>query len=299
MKRLLNALIISFIALNTVAHADGIDSLTLTDAEMQKLKKYFPTDDSSHLVWKGDPLMVSLPLVKEKRLIFPSTVSADIKGALNTDQLRLLNDNKSLYLTALKPFSTTRIYVTLKESGEVVLIDLTTNEQASASTQEIDVKKTPPSHSETSNNVMEASISMPNDTTTGEGGSYVDLIRFAWQQAYARERLLRHSSSYARAPMHTQKFVSDLVYGDKVTAYPEGSWLSGSHYVTAVILRNKYLHNARIDVRRDLCGDWQAATLYPRSTLKPYGDKNNDSTTLFIVSSRPFGDTLEVCHGNA
>ena len=50
--------------------------------------------------------------------------------------------------------------------------------------------------------------------------------------------------------MHTEKFVSDLVYGDKVIAYPESSWISDNHYVTAVQLRNKYPHSAHIDIRK-------------------------------------------------
>jgi hypothetical protein len=45
-----------FALINGTAFADSLSSLTLSDAEMQKLKKYFPTDDSSHLIWKGDPI---------------------------------------------------------------------------------------------------------------------------------------------------------------------------------------------------------------------------------------------------
>jgi hypothetical protein len=63
---------------------------------------YFPSDDSEHLKWKGDPIALSLPLNKEKRVVFNEKVSVDLKGALNTDQLRILNNDKSLYLRLFK-----------------------------------------------------------------------------------------------------------------------------------------------------------------------------------------------------
>lgn len=288
--------IILFAFINNAAFADDINSLALSEAEMQKLKKYFPADDTDHLTWKGDPITITLPIGKEKRLVFSSHVTVDIKSSLNNDQLRLFNDDKSLYLTALKMFPTTRIFVTLKDTGEVLLIDLVTNSSASNTTQYIDVKKNSIPHDINADSIP----TIDNDSNINDKATtYVDLVRFAWQQSYAPERLLKNSASYARAPMHTQKFVSGLVYGDKVVAFPQSSWISGQHYVTAILLRNKYQHMTHIDIRRELCGDWQAATLYPRTTLKSYGNKDKDSTMLFLVSNRPFGDVLGVCHGNA
>ncbi|MEO8964693.1 MAG: TIGR03749 family integrating conjugative element protein [Gammaproteobacteria bacterium] len=283
-----------FFCLGVTGYADSLSSLTLTDAEMQKLKKYFPTDDTSHLTWKGDPISIALPVNKEKRVVFPNSVSVDVKNALTADQLRILNNDKSLYLTALKPFQTTRIYVTLKENGEVILIDLTTNENALNETQQIDIKQnsTTATISETSSQVLE---NKPFNDDIG----FSDLIRFAWQETYAPTRLIQNSSIFTRAPMHTEKFVSDLVYGDKVIAYPESSWISNNHYVTAVLLRNKYPHKTHVDIQKDLCGDWQAGSIYPTTNLEPYGNKQGDSVMLFLVSSRPFGEMTGVCHGDA
>lgn len=297
MRRVVEMLVICILIFFTIsAQADAISSLTLTDAEMQKLKKYFPADDSEHLVWKGDPISISLPLGKEKRIIFPSQVSVDLKGALNTDQIRVINDNKSIYLTALKSFSITRIYITLQDSGEVLLIDLLTDSNASDTSQQIEIKK---NFATDSNSVTSVVKDGSSDLKTTESSSYVDLIRFAWQQIYSPKRLLNINLNFQRSPMQTQPFVSDLVYGDKVIAHPETSWISGTKYVTAVLLRNKYPHETKIRVSKDLCGDWMAATLYPRSILQPYGHKDKDSTMLFLISKRPFGEILGVCHGDA
>lgn len=285
----------------SLAHADGLSSLTLTDAEMQKLKKYFPVDEDKNLVWKGDPLIVSLAKNKEKRLVFPSRVLVDVKGNLATSQLRIVNNDKSIYLTALSSFLKERIYVTLEESGEVILLDLVSDEHASNATQTINVLKNN-RHSKNSvplENTQTDRIETPLSSNNEEDVSTVDLMRFAYQQLYAPLRLLQDAPFYTRAAMHTEQFVSNLVYGDKVIAHPIASWMAGNHYVTAIALQNKYPHRTHIDIRKDICGDWQAATLYPRATLLFHGEHFHDSTMLFLVSQKSFGETIGVCHGNA
>ncbi len=295
MKVLNIILVIGCIVFSGAIYAESINSLTLTDAEMQKLKKYFPAEEQPNLIWKGDPISVSLPVGKEKRLVFPDSVSVDMKGALNTDQLRIINNDKSIYLTALKSFAATRIYVTLQNNESVIMIDLSANISASSDTQKIEIRKSTTSVISKSETLKDA----PVDQNVNNNISSVDLIRFAWQQVYAPKRLLQNESNYTRAAMHTEKFVSDLVYGDKVIAHPEISWVSGNHYITVVLLRNKYAHKTSVDVSKDLCGDWEAVSLYPRSILQSYGNTEKDSTFAFLVSAKPFGETIGVCHGDA
>jgi integrating conjugative element protein (TIGR03749 family) len=272
----------------------------------------------------------------EKRVVFPEPIEANLNGALTNDQLRIINNDQSLYLTALKPFSTIRLYVTLKHSHKIVLLDMGTSEKATngLSTVKIAVAnqntdllsdkriKTPTSFS--SFDSLSASSTRASNSLSaefpaqsegmGSANTYVDAIRFAWQQLYAPQRLLNQSSNFShfssfsrfsrfsnfsRTPMHTEAWISDLVYGDKVLAHPEVSWMSGDVYVTAIELRNKYPHTTTLNLQQDLCGDWQAATLYPRAQLKPAGDKSGDSATLFLISTKPFGEVLETCHGGA
>ncbi len=290
MKHFFNILLLVVSGYCIVSYADNLNSLTLTDSEMQKLKYFFPTEENTHLVWQGNPLQVHLPIDKEKRLIFTESVTVDVKGALSNDQLRIINNDKSIYLTALKDFSPTRIYVTL-QNGIVIMIDLNTNNTASGIAQFIDVKQ-------------EESTLAPNNhrdkiSDKSEPLTYVDLIRFAYQELYAPTRFLEYLTPYLRVPMHTEIFTSNLIYGDKVIVHPVASWNAGNYYVTAVALQNKYKHRTHINIRKDLCGDWLAATLYPRATLESHGDTLHDSATLFLVSRGTFSETIGVCYGNA
>ena len=129
--------------------------------------------------------------------------------------------------------------------------------------------------------------------------STVDLMRFAFQSLYAPLRLVPTDSPYIKAPIHTELFVSNLILGDKVVAHPIESWAAGGRYVTAVALQNKQPYSVLIDITKDICGDWQAAILYPRTTLLFHGKSIDDSTILFLVSSHAFSETIGVCHGHA
>jgi len=258
------------------------DPLLLTSAEMQKLKHYFPEEENTHLVWKGDALQVILTLNQEKRIIFPDRILPDLKGALTTDMLDMVNDNQSLYLTAKKPFASVRLFVSVENTNQVVLIDLSAKEVRKDSQENntpiyIDLPK---------NEILQSKENAPvfeNDTA-------VTLVRYAWQQLFAPVKYLDNSLNISRAPMHTTYFVSSLVNGDKVIAHPMASWTYQNTYVTAIELRNKYPHPTTIHIPEDLCGHWKAAVLY-----KAWEDRS----FLFVVSTQPFGDSMGYCHGGA
>jgi hypothetical protein len=197
-------LLILSLSLTLQAYADP---LLLTPQEMQKLKKYFPADDTTHYLWKGDALAINLPLNQEKRIIFPSKITPDLKGALTTDELRLINDDKSLYLTAKKPFTNIRMYVTVEDSDKVILIDLSTDDKTDNTPVYVDLAQT-----QNSTQHLTASIINNNTNTNSEvtaempvsdNDNYVTLIRFAWQQLYAPQKLLNNPLNIIRAPMHT------------------------------------------------------------------------------------------------
>lgn len=69
---------------------------------------------------------------------------------------------------------------------------------------------------------------------------------------YAPESLLHEENQFDRTPMRAQKFVTDLVYSDKVIALPISSWMADGFYITAVALRNKYPHTTQVDLQKDL-----------------------------------------------
>lgn len=271
------------------------DSLLLSNEEMQKLKKYFPEDEGSERQqWNGNPITVLLPVGKEKRLIFSSHVTVDIKGQLTTEQLKIINNDKSLYLTAQKDIPSTRIYIT-QDTNKVMFVDIATDNRATSNLVYID------SPGAKSVAAMATSLvdATNNKTNSNSNIGVVALMRYAWQQLYAPKHLVTINTSIIRTPMQTHFFISTLVYGDKVIANPKSSWKADNLYITVIELRNKYPHKTYINLKKDICGTWQAGLLYPRTILQASGSKVNDSTTLFLISKKPFAENMEICNGHA
>jgi integrating conjugative element protein (TIGR03749 family) len=300
-----------------------VSALTLSVQDQQTLMKAasLPQDQvTKSLIWQGDPLPLHLSLNREQRLIFPEPVQVDVNGQLTTEQLRIINDHRNVYLTALTPFpKTTRIYVTLKESGQIIFFDIGTREssaQTPVKTQPIHVRVAESLKSSgkwldsDSNTLPNDSMMNPMDNTihtsfsteltplsTASADDLVQAVRFAWQQLYAPAYLLPNNLNFQRIPLHSSFWVSGLFYSDTVFAHPMASWMYHQMTITAIELRNPYSHVLNLAIDRDLCGHWQAAMLFPRSILQPVDRKPENSTTLFLVSNEPFMSALGVCHG--
>jgi hypothetical protein len=88
--------------------------------------------------------------------------------------------------------------------------------------------------------------------------------------------------------MRTHKNVV-MVYGASIIARPVISWQGEDLFVTAVELKNAL--NKRVVISpKQLIGNWQTASFCPSNTLEARVLK--DTTTVFLVSDRPFGEAL-------
>lgn len=292
-----------------------VSALTLSAQDQQALLSALPHDVESQtmMVWQGEALQLNLPIHQENRLIFPEPVQVDVNGQLSTDQLRVINDHQAVYLTALTPFpKRTRIYMTLKHSGQIIFFDVDAvkaSEKSRTQTIKITVSPTLKSIKKSS----EHSEKLPDDTATavvsGElppelspvantsADELVQAVRFAWQKLYAPAYLLPNDENFMRSPLHSKFWISGLFYSDSVFAHPVASWINNDLTITVVELRNPYPHPVNLNIDRDLCGVWKAAMLYPRAVLQPTGQRSADSATLFLVSHESFTQATEVCHG--
>ena len=128
---------------------------------------------------------------------------------------------------------------------------------------------------------------------TANAGSFevnaVTLTRFAIQSLYSPKRLITTPEEIHRVPMETEKHVP-LFYGAAIDAMPIASWRAGALYMTAVELKNLTTHPISIDIK-NAKGNWQTAAMYPTAKL-PSRDKH-ETTTVFLVSTRPFQDALD------
>lgn len=250
--------------------------------------------ETEHVIWDKAPIQMSLPIGQERMITFPTQVVVDVDDSghpLTSDELKMLNNDGTLYLTANKDFTTTRLYVkevTGTEDktgnaifGDTILLDITPTDNADDTPMIVVTKDT------------QSSIvnQQPNrqGTQQEDAVSLVSLNRFAIQELYAPKRLITTPAGIYRAPMHTSKTVH-LIVNDNVIAMPLASWRADSMTVTAVLLRN--MNNYKVKLTADeVLGQWSSAVFYPRVSLSKRGSKN-DSTTIFVTSNNDFNDAL-------
>lgn len=285
-KNLMILLLLTFSLLPVIGIAESAKS-----AENAIIANTQANDE--HIVWVKTPIDFVVPLNHQRMLSFPARVELDNDNPeLTTDKVTIYNNAGTLYITAHKSFKPILLQVKLISSGEVVLVYLSSSDKAEDNNP-LDVVI--PSISPSAFNAGQVS-EKPTVTIND-----VSLLRFAAQQ-FGVKRVASHPNNVSRTPMYTHKSV-DIYYGDMVQAFPLISWRGGDLYVTAIQLKNTTDQTIQLDPRM-LIGDWQAAGFYrldsmktlttpaiPFNTLTPRGSKR-DFTLLFVVSNRPFGESL-------
>lgn len=249
-----------------------------------------------HVVWEKTPIRVSLPLNEERLIRFPLAVSI-VDSDLETST-GVMKAQDVIYLNAHEAFKNKRLVVQLMPEGEPIILSVSASAETTNTTP-IEVvmgdndsvpiqgsgneamQDTPPSE-------VSSAIQQTLTPATPTQLNPVSLTRLAIQSLYSPERLLTNLPNVTRTPMRTHRTVT-LVYGASVLARPLISWFGDDLYVTAVELRNQLNKPVTLSPTT-LMGDWQTAAFYPKNTLGARG--KNDTTTVFLTSSKPFGEAL-------
>jgi integrating conjugative element protein (TIGR03749 family) len=262
------------------------------------MASFHMTPPHEHVVWQQAPIDVTLPVGKERMVSFPSAVAFGYdKNILPDNLLRAQNNNGVLYLFAKAPFAAQRVQVKLMDSGQIILLNLSAQKEASVTPIDVVMSSAVnrvsavPKNSPSTNIPEEDSTPQSNDFSDN-AISYISLTRFAAQQLYAPKRLLTQPPAIFRTPMHTAKTVP-LFRDGGVIAMPLASWRGGDLTVTAVLLRNQLHQSLTLDPR-NICGSWQATTFFLQTVLAVSGQRR-DSTTVFLVANRAFADALQTC----
>lgn len=238
---------------------------------------------AERVLWDKRPIVVHIQRNHERIIHF----SDDIRYWL-PDQIKrkvtVLAANGVLYIRALEPFSRSRIRVQGLQSQQIYLLDVMADDVASVADELI---------------VMTADsvINQAKDKAQQLVGQdwRVRLSRYAAQQLYALERLLKGDSAIKRIPVASQAI--PLIRGGVIEAVPIASWQGGGLTVTAVRLQNKQTYplvlqftpsgeGNSVNLNKLLRGRWLTATLQHK-WLGALG-KKDDTTTLYLVSAQSF-----------
>ena len=255
----------------------------------------------AYVIWQQQPIEIALPLDQDKTISFVNPVAVGLPTSLN-DKVTLSNSAGNVVFHVLKSFAPTRIEVKDTITASVMILNLSTAQNASNATLAI-LYKAP-----TNDDNNQGWVSTP-DPLKGDV-SYVTMTRYAEQQLYAPTRLqsnpynIQLVDSYVmpNGGVKPSMIFHDLFYDDSTINLPWASWRGGSTYVTAVLVRN--MLSTSIDLTRALpllCGHdsgvWQAVTFFPSWKLAAAGSAQ-DTTVAFLVSTIPFDDAKKNCEAS-
>lgn len=252
------------------------------------------------------PIKLTLTVGEERTVVFPDNVQVGIPPEIASASLRTQSVGGAVYWKPSKAFPSQRVYVRLVDSGHIVLFDLAaadaTPGKAAVAPEPMrvlfpegmdlhPVKPLDPNAAASAATPAPATAAAPDEEAAAPVVTPVTLVRFAAQQLYAPQRLLRDLPGINRVPMRAPKIMNTLYRGDEVQGIPVASWSGGGYYVTAVKLINQTEGVVHLDPRR-LRGDLLYAAFQHKSlTLGPKGTET-DTTSVYLVTERPFADAV-------
>jgi integrating conjugative element protein (TIGR03749 family) len=265
------------IAMSATAESIGIESTT-----------------AERVLWDKRPIVVHIQRNHERIIHFPDEIRYWLPGQIKR-KVTVLAANGVLYIRALEPFSRARIRVQGLQSQQIYLLDVMADDTASVADELIVI-------------TAESVINQAKDKIQKMVGQdwRVRLSRYAAQQLYAPERLLKGDSAIERIPVASQAI--PLIRGGVIETTPIASWQGGGLSVTAVRLQNKQTHplvlqfthsggGNSVNLNKLLRGRWLTATLQHK-WLGALGQKD-DTTTLYLVSAQSFVESTGFVNLNA
>ena len=247
-------------------------------------------DSAERVLWDKTPIAVHIQQGEERIIHFPDDIRYWVPDSIQ-QKVSILAANGVLYIQAIGEFSATRIRVQGLHDQQVYLLDISSSEVPTKSTEMIVM---------TTESVV--------NLTDGVGASEhvedwkVRLTRYAARQLYAPERLSGNDNAIKRIPVGITSAIP-LIRSGMIEAVPIASWQAEGFTVTAIRLSNlteiSYRltfesHQQRggdLNLAKMIRGRWLTATVQ-HDLIGPKGRKD-DSTVLYLVSNRSFEDSLD------
>lgn len=240
------------------------------------------------VLWDKKPIPLHIQHGHERIIHFPDEIRYWLPDSLQ-QRITALAANGVLYLQAHAEFPPTRIRVQGLTTQQIYLLDVFADDSPSVSDELIIMEA-----GQVINQAAELKISAVEEDWT------VRLTRYAAQQLYAPERLLKGDVSIKRINVDTVP--TSLLRGANINTTPIGAWKGGGLFITAVKLVNQ--SSERIDIvfnkpekpnalnlATQLRGRWLTVT--PQHLYVDEQGSDADTTVLYLISGQPFVESID------
>ncbi len=241
-------------------------------------------------VFERQPIRVPLPVGKERLITLPAPAALHVPTDMQ-QVARIEVIDKTIYATALMPFTPIRIVAELIDTGQQVPLDLVAGPQTEGALSELEITTVTWTEPKQEEAAAADDDALPDRSTgrTQQRVDMVDLTRHAARQLYAPRRLAWAHPSVSQVRVSTSP-LPRLLRGVDVDAVPVGGWHSGQLSVTAVRVTNKSKYPLEIPLE-SIRGRWIAATAQ-HGRIGAAGS-DTDTTAIYLVCDRAFEACLE------
>ena len=248
-------------------------------------------DNSAYerVFWKQRPIRMHFMTGVERLLRFPAPVQIGLPPEL-AGMVQVESVENVVYLTPLADFDVTRLRFRELDSGTIYLVDAQASPMGSDSLVEL-------VNAQTSNDlpstIAEGGVERHQAREKSQGYGYGELNRYAFQQVYAPERLVKPLSGVSKLSIRSKKPIAHLVAGENIAATPLAQWrTTDGLYVIAVYLNNLSHRTVELDPRRFRHSDDWLSTGLITGHLTPH-DTLGDASTLVVISKSSWGDSVQ------
>lgn len=230
--------------------------------------------------WKRIPLNIDLNVDNERIIFVDKNVKVGYPAELD-GKITIQSSGGAVYLKASEPFETQRIQLRDMESGQLILLDITSK----ANKEKLDAVRIVFDENVV-NNHQKVDQTMLSDTDISEQKSSAlpppaALTRYAAQSLYAPLRTVEPLEGVRRVGVKLPKSLPNLMPNLTLSARPLESWGLDNYVVTAVRLKN--LANERVTLDpRYLQGYFYSAT-FQHNWLGENGTPE-DTTVVYLVT---------------
>ncbi len=240
--------------------------------------------------WRGVPLQVVLTPGQETILILGSDVRVAQPAHL-VPSLSVTSLAGRLYLTATKPFDSTRLQVMRLSDGLRLMLDVSAKAGVVTPPQ-IDIVL--PGSEEEGEHLSRAANGSPSSPL--KMAPQALLVRYAMQNLYSPSHAIEPLPGVVRAPMGLPRDISLNAFSQwQVNAKPIAAWQLGEQVVTAVSLTNQALGRETLDPRRvtlsPRCFALRCSVSFSHPEMGHAGSPTAQATA-FIVTPGPLAGYL-------
>lgn len=232
--------------------------------------------------WERIPLPVELHVGHERVLLINKNVRVGYPAGLD-GKLRVQSSGGTVYLQAKEAFAAARLQLQDKDSGELILLDITAT--AGEALEPVELRYGDAVYRNDVRNKSTADVTDSSNSTTETpsfpSSSPVALTRYAAQMLYAPLRTVESLPGVHPVSPRLPAHITTLLPGEPVSATPLAAWQLGEDTVMAIRLQNKGATRITLDPR-SLQGDFYAAA-FQHPWLGGAGTAQ-DTTVVYLVT---------------